>query len=215
MFELIAAADRRLIGVNEPGVYIDVSRVRHVGVFRRDWFLVPEPDTWMVQVITTDTTIHADDRTSTTWSGQSFECAYPSEAAARNMAAKIERWVAFGLTGVEAIAAERRRQITDEEWTAEYDDQHREGELIAAAFAYLDVAYTTIHLGVPDGTPGRPPKIWPWGDRRFRPTWDDPTRMLVKAGALIAAEIDRLARVASVADETTMESESTANGDDR
>ena len=35
---------------------------------------------------------------------------------------------------------------------------------------------------------------WPWDDEWWKPTPDDRIRELVKAGALIAAEIDRLLR---------------------
>jgi hypothetical protein len=36
------------------------------------------------------------------------------------------------------------------------------------------------------------PGWWPWAERFWKPTPDDRVRELVKAGALIAAEIDRL-----------------------
>lgn len=39
-------------------------------------------------------------------------------------------------TGVELIAAERRRQVDVEEWTAEHDADHRDGELAWAACYY-------------------------------------------------------------------------------
>lgn len=41
------------------------------------------------------------------------------------------------------------------------------------------------------------PLRWPWEAEAFKPTPDDRVRELVKAGALIAAEIDRLGRAAS------------------
>ena len=36
-------------------------------------------------------------------------------------------------------------------------------------------------------------RLWPWSDKWWKPS-DDPVRNLVKAGALLAAEIDRLQR---------------------
>jgi hypothetical protein len=39
-------------------------------------------------------------------------------------------------TGIELIAAERKRQIEAKGWTYEHDDAHEEGELIAAAVCY-------------------------------------------------------------------------------
>lgn len=38
-------------------------------------------------------------------------------------------------------------------------------------------------------------KIWPWDKSWWKPTPDDRIRELIKAGALIAAEIDRLQRL--------------------
>lgn len=100
------------------------------------------------------------------------------------------------MSGVEQIAAERARQITTKGWTPEHDDDHDDGTLAIAAKSYLFAA--TIAAGddpvmkaaiidrrVP--IPG-----WPKG-WDFKPS-DDPIRNLVKAGALIAAEIDRLER---------------------
>jgi hypothetical protein len=40
------------------------------------------------------------------------------------------------MNGIEAIAAERRRQIEAEGWSAAHDDQHVNGELAGAAAAY-------------------------------------------------------------------------------
>jgi hypothetical protein len=79
-------------------------------------------------------------------------------------------------SGVDLIAAERARQVSAEGWTAEHDDGHTHGELAAAAAAY---AWPYA------------PALWPWGDG-FKPTSRE--RDLVRAGALIAAEIDRLRR---------------------
>ena len=79
------------------------------------------------------------------------------------------------LTGAEQIAAERKRQIEEEGWTAGHDAAHDNGELWRAAICYAS--------GRSDG--------WPWAPRWYKPG-PDRVRSLVKAGALIAAEIDRL-----------------------
>lgn len=84
--------------------------------------------------------------------------------------------------GVALIATERRRQVEAEGWTAEHDAEHAEGDLYEAAIAYL------LGIGEPEGMP--PPDPWPWGAEWYKPS-ADPLRTLVKAGALIAAEIDR------------------------
>jgi hypothetical protein len=87
---------------------------------------------------------------------------------------------------IEEIAAERRRQVTDEGFTVEADDKYIGGELAAAAACYA------LH-DMCGGFFGRwIPSIWPW-----KPEWLKPTtrrRNLVKAGALILAEIERLDR---------------------
>jgi hypothetical protein len=95
---------------------------------------------------------------------------------------------------VELIAAERVRQFREEGWTAEHDAlEHSLGSLARAAMCYtchpregerlyVDVRYAD----------GRPPESWPWDPSWWKPSPDDRVRELVKAGALIAAEIDRL-----------------------
>lgn len=94
------------------------------------------------------------------------------------------------MTGIELITAERERQITSEGWTPAHDDTHVEGEMIEGARAYLSAA----HLAE-NGRRwfGEPPPTWPWNQSWWKPN-ADPTVNLVKAGALIAAEIDRLER---------------------
>ncbi len=94
------------------------------------------------------------------------------------------------MTGIESIAAERQRQIEAEGWTAEHDDRHVSGELAQAAAAYALNA-----LEYEDGSPFRfmGAQIWPWPN--FWKPSASPRRDLVKAGALIAAEIDRIDRL--------------------
>lgn len=97
-------------------------------------------------------------------------------------------------SGVELIAAERLRQITAEGYDWAHDDEHDEGELALAAAAY---AMTSIGE-VEDRGNGE--VWWPWRSRHdaadgFKPTYG--VRDLVRAGALIAAEIDRLQRCVS------------------
>jgi hypothetical protein len=94
--------------------------------------------------------------------------------------------------GAERIAAERKRQVEAEGWTPEHDLQHDSGELASAAAAYTYAAIVTMQGGCwrhEDPVPGS----WPWSQGWWKPS-DDPIRNLEKAGALIAAEIDRLTR---------------------
>ncbi|KAB2730706.1 hypothetical protein [Brucella intermedia] len=89
------------------------------------------------------------------------------------------------------LLAERHRQIEAEGWTPEHDDQHSNGEMARAASCYItdkERAYLpTI------------PLKWPWSDAWWKP--DGYRRNLVKAGALILAEIERLDRLSAPASE--------------
>jgi hypothetical protein len=89
-------------------------------------------------------------------------------------------------SGAALIATERRRQVEREGWSSEHDAGHKDGDLARAAAAYAM----------------NDERLWPWdGDGFWNPGADD-LRRLVKAGALIAAEIDkRLAGAARAAQE--------------
>lgn len=98
-------------------------------------------------------------------------------------------------TGAELIAAERARQVEVEGWTPEHDDEHNQAELVGAGTSYALYARWLL-LGKPDFRLTISPMVfWPsWWDQNWWKPSDDPVRNLVKAGALIAAEIDRLQR---------------------
>lgn len=96
--------------------------------------------------------------------------------------------------GVALIAAERQRHMAVEGWTPEHDDEHAHNELATAAACYAAPEL----CGYEDDCGTKPRKAilghWPWGVQWWKP--GDRIRELVKAGALIAAEIDRLKRAA-------------------
>ena len=92
-------------------------------------------------------------------------------------------------TGTELIAEERQRQVSAEGWTPEHDDTHQKGELIDAGLSYLLAAINTNNTVMQN-----PPREWPWERGCWKPS-PDPVRNLVKAGALLAAEIDRRQRM--------------------
>lgn len=99
-------------------------------------------------------------------------------------------------TGIELIAEERQRQINDEGWTPEHDDQHVENELANAAATYaMDSDCREALMNIYDCKLTGIPPTWPWEDEWYKPTPDNRIKELVKAGALIAAEIDRLNRI--------------------
>jgi len=121
--------------------------------------------------------------------------------------AALERVDRESQLGADLIAAERRRQVEEEGWTPEHDDGHDRGEMIAAARCYAHAAEVAERhdlaewfgrdsqgrVKVPASINGR----WPWGPDAWKPS-PDPLRNLAMAGALIAAEIDRLLRTAQV-----------------
>lgn len=96
--------------------------------------------------------------------------------------------------GVELIAAERDAQVTREGYLRRHDDSHDKGEMATAALCYLRVVLTHVDPDSPNAAaPINSTADWPWPDG-YKPDWGDPIPNLVKAGALIAAEIDRLQR---------------------
>lgn len=92
------------------------------------------------------------------------------------------------------VLAERQRQIAGEGWTPEHDDTHAAGELAGAAACYaMQAALDSIgprRLG--DTVKHTIRELWPWAWDWWKPT--KARRDLVKAAALIIAEIERIDR---------------------
>jgi hypothetical protein len=85
------------------------------------------------------------------------------------------------------VLVERQRQVTDEGWSFKHDDYHADGALSAAAACYL------LH-----GNSRNPFKqdwfpFWPW-DNGYIQKPKSTRRNLVRAGAMILAEIERIDR---------------------
>lgn len=83
------------------------------------------------------------------------------------------------------IREERRRQRFEEGMTAENDDKYTNDELMRAARAYVHQPVGDTHSG--------PPGYWPFGLSWWKPKSRE--RNLLRAGALILAEEDRIRRV--------------------
>ena len=92
--------------------------------------------------------------------------------------------------GCGLIAAERVRQEQQLGWTAEHDDKHIAGDLALASRGYAGHAAGCLR-GIDVNT--TPPAAWPFEAAAWKPS-SAPVKDLVKAGALIAAEIDRIYR---------------------
>lgn len=143
----------------------------------------------------------------------------------------------YASQGTARIVAERLRQVEAEGWTPEHDQEHDDGALAKAAACYVQAALITQrapesvpgvrrvyerHNEVPEDdedfrrmleNPARhwygwdkAPDEWPWDPSWWKPS-PDVVSNLVKAGALIAAEIDRLLASPSAAQEGSSRTE--------
>lgn len=107
------------------------------------------------------------------------------------------------LAGAALILRDRARQLSCEWLTAAHDDQLQDGSLLHAAIIYAAAALDpeeAQELGTPTG--------WPLHAIAWRPA--SGIRMLIKAGALLAAEIDRRQRAGEAFPEAPTASDSTA-----
>lgn len=103
-------------------------------------------------------------------------------------------------SGVEIIAEQRDKQINKHGYTLSHDLTHDSGELADAAIAYIRFNLYDANEGHRDehdfGDPDAPvvliPSEWPFLEEEFHGKDDDRITQLAKAGAFIAAEIDRL-----------------------
>lgn len=122
---------------------------------------------------------------------------------------KAEEIQAGAGSGIQLIALERDRQKAVEGWTPEHDSHMDREQLAYAAACYALPDYSRQHegrsvlvntargLAEPDcfrSAEASAPRLWPWAPEWWKPVPQDRVRELVKAGALIAAEIDRLQR---------------------
>lgn len=102
------------------------------------------------------------------------------------------------------IEEERERQVREEGFGPAHDDLHVAGELAAAAAAYAMRAGVWFANGGGlltklTGTARKytnimAPDFWPWDPKWWKPR--NPRRDLVRAAALIVAEIERIDRLA-------------------
>lgn len=106
------------------------------------------------------------------------------------------------------IARERERQMTAEGWTLQHDDTHDRGQLAAAASAYAINHHAHLlpkfanpnHINASEGptlhtTMVHANAVWPWSRDWWKPK--NSRRDLVRAAALLVAEIERIDRAAA------------------
>lgn len=109
---------------------------------------------------------------------------------------KANYYRALGVGG--EVMGERARQLFVEGYAPERDDSYTRNELALAAAAYLvnGTAANVVKTIVTGDEYRNIPSCWPrdWNPEHFKPT--NRRRDLVKAGALILAEIERIDRAA-------------------
>lgn len=102
-------------------------------------------------------------------------------------------------TGIGLIAKERQRQIDVEGWTPEHDAGHTDESLSYVAACYA-IPHNGRNIFAGNGGLSNVQRVlWPdtWDKKYWKPTPDDRIKELAKAGALIAAEIDRLKAISN------------------
>jgi len=96
------------------------------------------------------------------------------------------------------VIFERQRQVSQEGWTPEHDDTHSSGEMAGAAACYARHVNGRqwVYPSRPDDyTSEEVPGSWPWDEAWWKPK--SPRQDLVRAAALLIAEIERLDRLTS------------------
>ncbi|WP_262048638.1 hypothetical protein [Bradyrhizobium sp. Bra78] len=91
---------------------------------------------------------------------------------------------------IQAVIAERFRQIEQEGWSTAHDDAHPAGELAAAGSSYAIMP--TWRRRADDDFGPEPPMTWPWSLDWWKP--QNNRRDLVRAAALVVAEGEKLDR---------------------
>lgn len=92
-------------------------------------------------------------------------------------------------TAIIKALEERQRQINEEGFGPDHDDEYVDGDLASAASAYAWCTATNSEIH---------PRWWPWPEQWWKPS-EDPQRNIIKAMALLSAEYDRLERAKAAA----------------
>ena len=95
---------------------------------------------------------------------------------------------------IDDVKSERSRQIVAEGFSNEHDDGHTEGELLGAAAAYCIESLLCIlpeDEKTSEGLKGISKVLWPWEGGAKTSSY---RRNLIKAAALLIAEVERIDR---------------------
>ena len=95
------------------------------------------------------------------------------------------------------LRAERDRQVNKEGWDDKHDDEHDGGEMAVAGALYA-ICDADVD---PEAFSSLLQALWPWDHTWWKPK--DVEHNLVRAGALIAAELERVRRAKSATEEET------------
>jgi hypothetical protein len=97
---------------------------------------------------------------------------------------EVAKQLSWEFDSINLIKAERERQIKEEGYTAVHDAKY---------CSIDDLALAAANYALPSRLrpADDPPNGWPFDNDQWKPTPNDRIKELVKAGALIAAEIDR------------------------
>lgn len=118
-----------------------------------------------------------------------------TEPAARDAERRIradEREKCLATNAAIDVLNERQRQKDVEGWSEAHDDSHSDGAMSRAAACYALEATKDNHMTA--DACGRKPVTWPWDSDWWKPS--SARRNLIKAGALILAEVERMDRAA-------------------
>lgn len=96
----------------------------------------------------------------------------------------------------EDVLNERSRQIGQENYSTEHDDGYQNNELVRAAGGYVDQvirrSWVFSDYGQEAYQDDDDPEFWPWDEKHWKPK--SPREDLVRAAALLIAEIERIDR---------------------
>ncbi|ENJ5109453.1 ead/Ea22-like family protein [Salmonella enterica] len=104
----------------------------------------------------------------------------------------------YNTPAVRDVIAERQRQLSVEGWTPGHDDEYTDGQLAIAAscYALMGAREQCLSDGEYQQSQKTLPYLWPWDPAWWKPKGARPD--LVRAGALIQAEIERIDRAAGI-----------------